>query len=287
MASVAVFSLLSLAAALSMSLYFAPASHYLFRSSLFSMVSSKAGLDIKEKVFNNFFDGLLLYADEVIGANRFLRGVLISDTRAPEDPRIIVAQEGVVVGDKKAKQVFIRLRNGSIHPGTNDTDQYSLITFQQYDIQLDLKKSLSESANAARRGKEMSLGEIRAEMEKLDSKSKSYRQILMEYHKRFAIPASTLFLGFIGAMIGVTNKRSGRLGGFSTALAVILAYYLLFMGGEGLSNEGKIPPFWAAWAPNFFVVGTALAALSFNSEWTISLIEKKSLLIRLGKFLRR
>lgn len=285
MVPVAIFSLLSLAAALSISLYVAPASNYYLRGSLFRMVSSKASAGMKEKAFINFFDGLVLYANEVLSAGGHIRGVLISDMRVPERPQTIAAQEGVVLGDKREMEVFIRLRNGSIHTSVNETDKYNLITFQQYDLQLDLKESLAEGAKAAKQGKEMSLGELNSEMTRRRGENRNYRQLLMEYHKRFSIPASTLFLGLIGAMIGMLNKRSGRLGGFSIALAVILAYYLLFIAGESLSNEGKIAAFWAAWSPNFFVAITALAALSCDSGRMGNFIAGRPLLRGLRKLL--
>jgi lipopolysaccharide export LptBFGC system permease protein LptF len=72
----------------------------------------------------------------------------------------------------------------------------------------------------------------------------------VEYYKKFSLPVAALLLGFVGAPLGMVNRRSGRSGGFAMSAVVVLLYYLLYTTGEGLGDEGRIPALVAMWMPN-------------------------------------
>jgi lipopolysaccharide export LptBFGC system permease protein LptF len=84
----------------------------------------------------------------------------------------------------------------------------------------------------------------------------------VEYYKKFSLPVAALLLGFVGAPLGMFNRRSGRPGGFVISAAVVLFYYLLFTMGEGLGDEGRIPALWAMWMPNVVIALLAVYLVS-------------------------
>ena len=90
----------------------------------------------------------------------------------------------------------------------------------------------------------------------------SYRvkenRYLVEFHKKFAIPFACLVFALIGVPMAVTSSRSGKGISVSLAIAVYLIYYLFLVGGEKFADRGKLDPFLAMWAANFFLLALGL-----------------------------
>ncbi len=63
-----------------------------------------------------------------------------------------------------------------------------------------------------------------------------------EYQKRLALPFACLVLTWFCAITGPTDGQRFY-GVRSVGLALIFVYYLMFIFGQTLSNEGKINPF--------------------------------------------
>jgi len=76
------------------------------------------------------------------------------------------------------------------------------------------------------------------------------REMKIELNKRLAIPVSCLIFALVGMPLGITPSRSARLRGFTTALAVVVSYYLLTLSGTALGETGRLPPAVGAWVPN-------------------------------------
>jgi lipopolysaccharide export system permease protein len=76
---------------------------------------------------------------------------------------------------------------------------------------------------------------------------------MVEVHKKFAIPGACLVFVLLGIPLAVTTGRSGRGASVSAALAIYLIYYLFLIGGEKLSDKGRLDPFLAMWAANILL----------------------------------
>ncbi len=90
----------------------------------------------------------------------------------------------------------------------------------------------------------------------------SYRvkenRYLVEFHKKFAIPFACLVFALIGVPMAVTSSRSGKGISVSLAIAVYLVYYLFLVGGEKFADRGRLDPFLAMWAANFFLLALGI-----------------------------
>jgi len=73
---------------------------------------------------------------------------------------------------------------------------------------------------------------------------------LVEFHKKFAIPMACVVFVLLGIPMAVTTARSGRGISVSLALAVYLIYYLFLIGGEKISDRGRLDPLIAMWLAN-------------------------------------
>jgi lipopolysaccharide export system permease protein len=103
----------------------------------FQMAQSKATLEIQERVFNDAFDGLVLYVDKVPTYGEKLEGVLIYDEREQGRYDTIFAREGFVANNPNTQEVMLKLLKGDIHRFEPNHNLYQKIQFESYDLNLN------------------------------------------------------------------------------------------------------------------------------------------------------
>ena len=80
---------------------------------------------------------------------------------------------------------------------------------------------------------------------------------LVEFHKKFSIPAACFVFVLVGAPLGIIIRKRGAAVSAGISLAFFCLYWMFLIGGEGLADRGFIPPFVTMWAPNllFSIIG--------------------------------
>ncbi|MBP8981291.1 MAG: LPS export ABC transporter permease LptF [Syntrophobacterales bacterium] len=238
------------------SYYLAPYGNYAVKSLLFDIARKKASVAIKEKVFNDEFSGILLYADRVPVSGEHMEGVLISDTRNTGEQSTIIASRAYLIADPNAMTVTLRLENGATHSVDRSLKSYRRMDFARYDIKLDLGAAMSAEAGKTKSSTEMTIGEMVQRMRDKKLRETDLRELAIEINKKFSIPVSTLVFGILGIPLGIRKHRTAKYWGFTIGLAVVLAYYLLRLGGEALAETGQLTPFIGTWTPNI-ILGAA------------------------------
>ena len=238
------------------SYYLAPYGNYAVKSLLFDIARKKASVAIKEKVFNDEFSGILLYADRVPVSGEHMEGVLISDTRNTGEQSTIIAARAYLIADPNAMTVTLRLENGATHSVDRSLNSYRRMDFARYDIKLDLGAAISAEAGKTKSSTEMTIGEMMQRMGDKKLRETDLRELAIEINKKFSIPVSTLVFGILGIPLGIRKHRTAKYWGFSIGLAVVVTYYLLRLGGEALAETGQLTPFIGTWTPNI-ILGVA------------------------------
>lgn len=232
----------------------APFSNFAMRNLLFDIVKRKASIGIKEKVFNDDFKGLVIYADRIPVDGDFMEGVLVNDSRLVKEPTTIIAPRGYLISDMKSMKVILRLERGSIHSVESGLKTYKKTDFGSYDVLLDMGSALSETAKSTAKGSvDMTVRELLQNIRKGDFDEAARRDMIIELNKKFSIPLSCLVFAVIGIPLGIVSRRSGKSRGFAVGLFVVASYYTLQLAGEALGETGKLPPVLAVWAPNILV----------------------------------
>ncbi|NOY14488.1 MAG: LPS export ABC transporter permease LptF, partial [Deltaproteobacteria bacterium] len=233
-----------------------PAGKTAFRNKLFQIASSRASIGIRPGIFNDNFDGLVLYTREMDDRRGIMRGVFISDEREGKTPSTIVARQGQFIPDPGNYSLTLRLKNGSIHrqPTGEKKRTYQIISFSNYDINLDLGKQLAPNKKRHRSTGELSWTEInRAYADATDGRR---LKLAIEIHKRIAIAFAPLVFALVGVPLGLQSNRSGKGAGFALALGIALSYYLLLSIADTVADKSLIPPAVALWLPNIcFICG--------------------------------
>ena len=241
-----------------------------FRNLLVNIVQTRATLNLKERVFNDDFPGLVIYVDRLKQGENIMSGIIINDERNPRDPSTIFADTGMIVTNAGTKTLRLSLKNGGIHRSLGKTD-YRMLEFQDYDLTINL---LQSTRGAIRSEQDMTFAELQENLRTHTADDKIRRDALIEYHRRFALPLACFIFALIGVPLGIQNHRSGKAAGFSTSIGVILLYYIVFNVGKTLGQTGIVPPAVGVWSPDiiFLLLGVYLFRKT-ATEQTIPLVE--------------
>jgi len=221
-----------------------------FKATLYLLATSKADVEIKERVFTDMFDGLVVYVDKVPIQGKRMEGILIYDERDKETRNTIFAKEGFVFNNPKSQEVILSLRDGDIHRYDPKTDLFQKVRFGSYDLKLELANAFGLIWNKLR-DYELSIDEIKEKIATLEKRGEDTIPQKIELQKRYAIPFVCIVFGLIGVPLGVQPHRSGKSYGFVFSILILLAYYMSLIFFEGLGTGKTLSPFWAGWAPNF------------------------------------
>jgi len=257
---ISLFSLTAYLLTMFLVIYGLPWGNRGFISTLYLIAQSKADIDIKERVFNDVFNGLVVYVDKVPIQGKKMEGVLIYDERSKETLNTIFAKEGFLVSNPGDKEVVLRLLDGDIHRFEPKTKTYQKMKFNVYDLRLELGKSL-DAWGARLKDREMSSDEIGQKIRKMKTIGEDTTSQEVELHKRYAIPFACIVFGLIGVPLGIQPRRSARSYGFILTIFIILGYYMSLTASEILAIRKVIPPFLAGWMPNFLFTGLGVYVL--------------------------
>ncbi len=231
-----------------------------FMSTLYLIAQSKADIDIKERVFNDAFDGIVVYVDKVPIRGKRMEGILIYDERDPTKLGTIFAKEGFLINNPNSQEVILRLFNGDIHRFEPRANVYQKVRFDAYDLKLELAKAFTAIAKKLK-DKEMSINEIKEKMKAMEKNGEDTTSLRVELHKRYAFPFACIVFGLIGVPLGIQPRRSGRSYGFVFSILIILTYYISLTASEIFAVRHTIPAFLAGWAPNFLFGGLGIYLL--------------------------
>ncbi|MCC6544489.1 MAG: LptF/LptG family permease [Nitrospirae bacterium] len=256
---VLIFSITAFLLALVSSSVLQPMGHKYIRVQAYETLNEQKNLGLHEGVFNNLFN-LLVYVKKITSGNT-LNSILISD-RSAKDSKIITARQGNILNDPSTSNLFLKLQDGHIYFETGDKTKYQMVTFSTYLLRLESVQSI-ESVRLVKETWGLSLSELKKKIndKKEQGQTREYRRLLMEYYKKFSLPAAALVLGLLGSPIGIVTRFSSRFAGFILSIVIVFSYYILDTGFEILAVEGYIHPVFAAWATVFISLMLAIITI--------------------------
>jgi len=232
-----------------------------FKATLYQLVQSKADIEIRERIFNDSFNNLVVYVDRVPLQGNRMEGILIYDQREKGKASTIIAKEGFLINNLESQQIVLRLLNGDIHRVEPEAHTFQKVKFDTYDLRLELAKTMFGAIDKFFKDKEMSVSEIRKKIDEEKSKGLDTTSSEVDLHKRYAIPFTCIVFALIGVPLGIQPHRSGRSFGFILSIFILLAYYVALTASEILAVRKIIPPFSAGWTPNVLFLGLGIYIL--------------------------
>ncbi|HEV2675926.1 MAG TPA: LPS export ABC transporter permease LptF [Aliidongia sp.] len=125
---------LGVAAMLTMSVYFLPASKNAFKDLEFQIHNQIASVLLQEGTFNTVSDTLTIYVRARDTAGR-LEGLLIQDSRDKSKPITLTAEQGLIVQVDNTPRVL--MINGTRQAWDADKQQQEVLTFDRYSLDLN------------------------------------------------------------------------------------------------------------------------------------------------------
>lgn len=268
----ALFSLLCVGMAFFVSLHGIAWGTDHFRATILHIANTRAKIVLQPGVFNRDLLGLTLFARKVDPVSGRLQQVIFEDSTRDKDTSItVLAPEGEITTDAKNGDLVFRLSNGRIY--REDHGNISILEFSDYAVRLDISALLSGIKLDELRPNEMAWKELlRLKSADAARKDSLQRRVMVEIHKRWALPAACLVLGLFALPLACVFEGVKRQFGIMLALLLFLIYYGLFSVGITLGESGVLPPFLGTWSANIlFTLAGSVGIYLAHKERTPSL----------------
>ena len=188
-----------------------PNANQAFREITYRTVANRAEGEIKPRVFDEYFPGVVLYAREVSTTNEGWSDVLLADTRASAHPDIYVAERGRLILDRERRRVDIVLTQGTGHQvDPLQPETYEAHEFDEIVIGLD-SETVFPLTGPQRGYRELTISQLRSEADQMTAAGLSAHPPVMEIHRKFAIPVACLVFMLIALGLGVKGRKACQL----------------------------------------------------------------------------
>ncbi len=223
-----------------------------FKELSFQVLKQNITATIREKTFWDDIPGVVMYTDHYDEQSHALKGVVIYDGRNSDHPMTVFARNGSVSSAVGSQALLLSLYDGSIHiVGKNGL--YRLVHFGEYSMMIGEKGGAAISRNEP----DMWLSELQHQIDDPETTAVKRLKLETELYSRFTFPFASIVFAILAVPLGLQNRRSGKSGGFTVSIAIILSYYVMMSVVRTVAERGVIPPVIALWIPDliFFAMG--------------------------------
>jgi len=250
---VGVLAALATGVTLSMTLWLGPISIHTLRSLEERLRSTQASFEVQPRIFNEQFPHLVLYVQDISAAAMNWHGVFLAESDAGDVSRLTLAEDAIVVADRQQGKLQLYLRNGTLHE-LQGPEHYGLSAFGERDFGVPV------SANQGTQAPE-TVNSERPLRQLLSDSGPRAIESRVEFHRRFAFPAACLVFALVALPVGSRPRRGGRSAGFVLAVALVCAYYIVFVFCAELARDGSLPTWLGIWTANILMAAVGLALL--------------------------
>jgi LPS export ABC transporter permease LptF/LPS export ABC transporter permease LptG len=234
-----------------MTLWLGPLSVRTFRTIEDQLRAGQASNQVAPRVFDERFPHMVLYINDIDSASTHWKGVFLAGTDSKDVSRLTLAQEAIVIPDRKEGKLELHLRNGSVHEfSPTDPGRYSLSAFAERDLPVEIKGTEVDRVSEP--------GIPSRTMRALFRERGAQPDARVEIQRRISFPFACICFALLAMPLGARPRRGGRAAGFLITLLLVSGYYLLFTLGAGLARQGTIPIWAGIWAANIVTAGLGL-----------------------------
>ncbi len=218
------------------------------QKAVFDMVHNRANFNIKPRIFNRDFSSLVLYVKGKKSDSVF-NDVFVSQRLNSNDTQTALAKEASIASDTDNLKIQLRLKDGNLHLVSQNNKNYRTVKFDRYDLTLNLPgvKKIHQGLVGNR---EKSYEWVKNHIAQLKKEGKSTFRWEMINSKKFALAASCLLFGLIGAPLGIKSSRAGKSGGYAISIFLLTIYFVGLISLQNMGASGTINPVFSVWIPN-------------------------------------
>lgn len=237
--------------ALYASAYLTPWCNLQYKRTYREIILQRPTLQVKEEIITDF-QNRKLYTYRLDPETHEMEEVILYEFLPEGDhlfPRITLAQKGLFQED------ILRLEEASFY---QLGDNYRISQQGKFSSQiLYLKAYLPEKVTESKTTEEMNLAELREVLEKErmspSPTEKRIKRLEVDFHGRVAIPIATFLLSLIAVPLGIRIERGEKSISLGISLVIVVVYYVLFLAGKFMGQQGLLPVYLAMWFPNMLI----------------------------------
>ncbi len=214
---------------------------------------SSFNIALKEREFNNTFNGVMIYINSRDIKTRQLKNIYIEDNRINGKTSISIAPKGVFLSGPDGISYTLRLYNGMVNQVNLKNKTVNTVHFTTYDINLDFKSARKKLRKKSKEVDEMSFTELLNFMGKISDNKKLLNTVQMEFHEKLSIPFACIALGILSFALGLQSGNTRRSSGIGLGLFFFLLYYLLLAAGWSFGKYSFYPPVIGMWLPDIIM----------------------------------
>ena len=254
MRPVFVFSIFTYLLAVIITVYALPWGNLAYKQKTYEIIKDRVVINIKPNIFNLDFKQLVIFAKERHGQFQLV-DILIADTTQSTSPRIITANQAIILLDREALKIRLKLKKGTMHEVGDKPSEYRTIKFDAYELNLDFPTTNHLERMAMVGHRELSISLLLQQIKDFEKKGLPTYAAKVELSKKFAIPFTCLLFGLLGAPLGIHSSRGGKSGSFAASIVIIFLYYVGLIFMQDMGKSGAIEPYLSVWLPNIIVLG--------------------------------
>ncbi len=225
-----------------------PLSHHRSRETIVRIGTQNPAAALEAGTFITAFDKFIIFIYQIDGYK--LGNIRIYEPQGDDKPpRTIIAKAGEFIILPEKKILKLKLIDGTsdeINP--RDPENFYKLNFKTYFMNIDFRKMMDKKVD--KKTKDMTLAELREQLDELKRQGIDPLPLLTETHKRFALSFSCLVFVLLGAPFAMITRRREKSVNFGFAFLIVALYYLFFIGCESLALTGRVPPGLALNLPN-------------------------------------
>ena len=252
MRPVLIFSIFTYIVAVIIMVYALPWGNFAYKQKTYEIIKNRADINIKPNILNYDFKDLVILAKKREKKFQF-RDILLADTTQSKSPKIITANQAIILPNVESLKIRLELTSGTIHELGDKLSEYQTINFDTYELNLSLPDTAQLEKEALVGHRELSINLLLKQIKDFENKGLPTFAAKVELSKKFAIPFTCLLFGLLGAPLGIHSSRGGKSGSFATSIMVILLYYMGLIFAQNMGKSGQVEPYSAIWVPNIII----------------------------------
>ena len=252
MRPVLIFSIFTYIVAVIIMVYALPWGNYAYKQKTYEIIKNRADINIKPNILNYDFKDLVILAKKREKKFQF-RDILLADTTQSKSPKIITANQAIILPNIESLKIRLELTSGTIHELGDKLSEYQTINFDTYELNLSLPDTAQLEKEALVGHRELSINLLLKQIKDFENKGLPTFAAKVELSKKFAIPFTCLLFGLLGAPLGIHSSRGGKSGSFATSIMVILLYYMGLIFAQNMGKSGQVEPYSSIWVPNIII----------------------------------
>ena len=239
-----------------------PWGNHKFKKLYSEIVMKKPFSQLQEHRFVTI-DNRIFGIDKIDQKKGTLEGIIIYERdKTTQSMTVTTAERGRWLTNQKIRnsknEVFqimrLELEKGTVQSYENiNRKEFHIRYFDKLVITISTK--ITEDISVERSVREMSIIEVIKKIKETKKQNRNYymNDLLVEFHKKIAIPFASLAFIVLGVGLALIPKKSGVGYGLGMSIAIIFIYYLFLTVGENYAKTGRITPFIGVWYTNILL----------------------------------